>query len=102
MVLKALKDKEVKLVHKAQLDHKVFLVRKGQMALQVPKAQLDLQALGALLAYWVHLVPQDHKAVQAHLVFEGSREILEFQVSREKQDPKVNQARKVPKVPLAP
>lgn len=101
VVLKALKDKGVKQVHRAQLDHKVFLVLKGQMVPQVLKALLDLQALEGPLVCQVHLVPQDHKAVLAHLVFEASRETLVSQVSREKQDPKVNLAHKVPRVPLA-
>lgn len=73
VVLKVLKDKEVKQVHRAQLDHKVFLVPKGQMVPQVLRALLDLQGLEAPLVYQVHLVPQDHKAVLAHRVFEASR-----------------------------
>lgn len=33
----------------------------------------DLQALEDPMVYQVHPVPQDHKAVVAHLVFEANR-----------------------------
>lgn len=102
VALKVLKDKEVKQVLRDQLGHRVFLVLKGQMAPLVQRALLDLQALGAPLVYQAPLVPQDHRAVLDPLGFEASRVTLVSQVSREKQDPKVNLAHKVPRVPLAP
>ncbi|KAI1237020.1 hypothetical protein IHE44_0014273 [Lamprotornis superbus] len=99
VVLKVLKDKEVKQVLRAQLGHKVFLALKGQMVPLVQRALPDLQALEAPLDYQAPLVPQDHRAAPAPLGFEASRETLVSQVSREKQDPKGPQG---PQGPIGP